>query len=197
MSGPFPCWVVGGVGRSGPHPRERRGRDSRRARTSSRSSVATSRSGRRATAIWGLCPFHDEKTASFQVHSEKQIFYCFGCHARGDVFELPHAHRSGSTFPEVVRAFGRELGIAVPETGGGDEGRSAAAYRANEAALSISGRAARSDGAAARRYLQDATCPRIWSTRFQIGWAPARLGRPDPAPAPRAHLDAMTRSSPV
>ncbi len=122
--------------------------------------------------FWGLCPFHDEKTASFQVHAEKQIFYCFGCHAGGDVFEF-RKRTEGLDFPDAVRAFGRELGIAVPEAGGGEVGQVAAAYRANEAAASHFQASLRGpEGAAARRYLQERGVPEDLAARFRIGWAP-------------------------
>jgi hypothetical protein len=44
---------------------------------------------KKAGSNWiGLCPFHQEKTASFSVHSTRQFYYCFGCGARGDVFRF-------------------------------------------------------------------------------------------------------------
>ncbi len=122
--------------------------------------------------FWGLCPFHDEKTASFQVHSDKQIFYGFGSHAGGDVFEF-RKRTEGLDFPDAVRALGRELGITVPETGGGDVGQVAAAYRANEVAATFFRSALRGvDGGVARRYLQERGVPEDLAARFRIGWAP-------------------------
>jgi DNA primase len=122
--------------------------------------------------FWGLCPFHDEKTASFQVHADKQIFYCFGCGAGGDVFAF-RMRMEGLDFPDVLRVLGRELGIAVPETGGGDEGQAAAAFRANEAAAAFFRNALRGpEGAAARRYLHERGVPEDLAERFRIGWAP-------------------------
>ena len=41
---------------------------------------------RRGNRYWGLCPFHSEKTPSFSVSQERQLFYCFGCHQGGNVF---------------------------------------------------------------------------------------------------------------
>ncbi len=131
--------------------------------------VTLKKSGSR---FWGLCPFHDEKSASFQVHSDKQIFYCFGCGAGGDVFAF-RMRTEGLDFPDAVRVLGRELGIAVPETGGGDEGQVAAAYRANEVAAAFFRNALRGpDAAAARRYLDARGVPEDLAERFRIGWAP-------------------------
>ncbi len=62
----------------------------------------------------GLCPFHAEKTPSFTVNPEKQIFYCFGCHTGGNVFSFL-MQREGLSFPEAVRSLGRKYGIEVPD----------------------------------------------------------------------------------
>jgi DNA primase len=122
---------------------------------------------------WGLCPFHSEKTASFSVHSEKQIFYCFGCGAHGDVFGFRMRHEA-ATFPEVVRALAQELGIAIPVSApSGSEGRSARLQRANEVALEYFRAALRgNDGRAARSYLERRGTPVELIERFQIGFAP-------------------------
>ena len=61
----------------------------------------------------GLCPFHAEKTPSFTVSPDKQIFYCFGCGAGGNVFSFLMKH-GGLTFPEAVRALARRYGIDLP-----------------------------------------------------------------------------------
>jgi DNA primase len=61
----------------------------------------------------GLCPFHSEKTPSFTVSPQKQIFYCFGCAAGGNVFSYI-MKRDGITFPEAVRILSRQYGIIIP-----------------------------------------------------------------------------------
>jgi DNA primase len=66
-------------------------------------------------ASWkGLCPFHGEKTPSFNVHGDKQFFHCFGCGASGDVIEF--VKRSDSLpFPDAVRQLAGRAGMTVPE----------------------------------------------------------------------------------
>ena len=59
-----------------------------------------------------LCPFHKEKTPSFSVSPDKQIFYCFGCHAGGNVFSFI-SKIEGLTFPESVKFVGDLVGIKV------------------------------------------------------------------------------------
>ena len=62
----------------------------------------------------GLCPFHREKTPSFTVSPDKQMFYCFGCSEGGNVFsflmKLNHL-----TFPEAVRQLAKKVGVVIPE----------------------------------------------------------------------------------
>lgn len=73
--------------------------------------VVLRRSGRN---YLGLCPFHAEKTPSFSVSPEKQIFYCFGCHTGGSVFSFL-MQQDGLTFPEAVRHVAARYGIDVPD----------------------------------------------------------------------------------
>ena len=61
----------------------------------------------------GLCPFHAEKTPSFSVNPEKQIFYCFGCATGGSVFSFL-MKQQGMTFPEAVKAVAQRCGIELP-----------------------------------------------------------------------------------
>jgi DNA primase catalytic core len=85
----------------------------------------------------GLCPFHAEKTPSFTVNSSERFYYCFGCHAGGDVISFQQKI-SGMTFPEAVRELARRYGVALPEseTGDFDRGseRKARLYEAMERA---------------------------------------------------------------
>ncbi len=62
----------------------------------------------------GLCPFHSEKTPSFTVSPEKQIFHCFGCGAGGNVFKFV-MRQDGLSFPEAVRMIARRCGVEMPE----------------------------------------------------------------------------------
>jgi DNA primase len=67
------------------------------------------------TSWKGLCPFHQEKTPSFNVRAEPAIFHCFGCGAGGDVFKFLMLFERVS-FPEAVEALARRHSIAVPES---------------------------------------------------------------------------------
>ncbi len=60
----------------------------------------------------GLCPFHDEKTPSFHVHQDRGFYYCFGCQAKGDVFDFVMQTR-GVSFPEALKLLGDRAGVEV------------------------------------------------------------------------------------
>jgi DNA primase len=61
----------------------------------------------------GLCPFHSEKTPSFTVSPDKQIFYCFGCGTGGNVFSFL-MKQEGLSFPEAVKRLAKRYGIDIP-----------------------------------------------------------------------------------
>lgn len=66
------------------------------------------------TSYVGLCPFHSEKTPSFHVSSDKQLYYCFGCGAGGTIINFIEAAEN-LDFLETVRFLAERAGIAVPE----------------------------------------------------------------------------------
>lgn len=72
-------------------------------------------------SLKALCPFHTEKTPSFVVNPDRQIFYCFGCQEGGDVFRFV-MRREGFTFPEAVRHLAERAGIPIPERHGRGQG---------------------------------------------------------------------------
>lgn len=61
---------------------------------------------------WGCCPFHSEKTPSFQVDADKKFYYCFGCHAAGDVikFTMEMEHLS---YPDAITTLAKKSGIPI------------------------------------------------------------------------------------
>ena len=63
----------------------------------------------------GLCPFHSEKTPSFNVNPAKQIFHCFGCGVGGDAFKFLEL-QEGLNFPEAVKQLASRAGITLPES---------------------------------------------------------------------------------
>ncbi len=67
-----------------------------------------------ATNFTGLCPFHKEKSPSFNVHAVRQFFHCFGCGVSGDVFTFV-GKMENVTFPEAVRMVAQKCGIALPK----------------------------------------------------------------------------------
>lgn len=94
---------------------------------------------RQAGPNWkGLCPFHEEKTPSFNVNEPRQIYHCFGCGEGGNVFSFLQKLEN-RTFPEVVEMLAERAGIQMPEKDESPEQKKARSerdqlYRANEAA---------------------------------------------------------------
>src|SRR6516225_9660157 len=127
-----------------------------------------------------LCPFHQEKTPSFNVHPVKQIYHCFGCGVGGDVFKFV-MEMEKSTFPEAIRSGAEKCGIAIPKP----RERSPEERRENQqrSVLVEVHREAQSwfvnqlegtlEGKAARAYLEDRGLDRDTITRFGIGYAPS------------------------
>ena len=73
--------------------------------------VSLKRSG---SNMFGLCPFHGEKTASFSVSPDKGIYYCFGCHKGGGAVNFM-MEVEGLSYPDAVRALAKRAGMQVPE----------------------------------------------------------------------------------
>ena len=73
--------------------------------------VTLKRSG---SNLFGLCPFHGEKTASFSVAPDKGIYYCFGCHKGGSVINF-QMEIEGLSYPDAVRSLAKRVGLEVPE----------------------------------------------------------------------------------
>ena len=73
--------------------------------------VSLKRSG---SNLFGLCPFHGEKTASFSVAPEKGIYYCFGCHKGGGAINFM-MELEGLSYPDAVRALAKRVNMEVPE----------------------------------------------------------------------------------
>ncbi|MHA7836621.1 MAG: DNA primase [bacterium] len=123
----------------------------------------------------GLCPFHDEKTPSFNVNPDREIFHCFGCQAGGDVIGFLMKH-DGLTFPEAARTLAGELGIEIPDERDGEErALGARVFEANALAQELYREALRSPEArSARSYLVSRGLDGQAAERFGIGFAPAR-----------------------
>ncbi len=126
----------------------------------------------------GLCPFHQEKTASFSVHAGNQFFHCFGCNAGGDVFTFIQKIEN-ITFPEAVRMVAEKLGIPMPKvTYSSPEEARAARHRGG--LLDIHERACaffqeqfkRPEAAHAREYLHTRGLTAETIAEFRIGFAP-------------------------
>ncbi|MDY6324896.1 MAG: DNA primase [Catonella sp.] len=126
----------------------------------------------------GLCPFHNEKTGSFNVTPSRQMYYCFGCHASGDVFTFLMNY-DNVTFPEAVKELAEQANIALPEN---DTGNPEAKRQADKRSklLAINKEAAtyyyymlKSDrGAAGRAYFAKRKLLDTTIKAFALGFAP-------------------------
>jgi DNA primase len=132
--------------------------------------VALKKAGR---SYKGLCPFHHEKTPSFTVSPDRGSFHCFGCGEGGNAFAFL-MRLENLTFPEAVRSLAAQHGIAIPESGRGeDAGLVERVLEANAVAQRLYVRALQGDeGLAAREYLAGRGLGAEDVLRFGIGLAP-------------------------
>lgn len=123
----------------------------------------------------GLCPFHEEKTPSFNVSPDRQMFHCFGCQEGGDVLGFLMKHE-GLSFPEAARSLAAELGIEIAEErDAGEPGLAARIFEANELAQALYRESLREpEGKLARSYLVSRDFDGAAAEEFGIGFAPAR-----------------------
>ncbi|MCM2268169.1 MAG: DNA primase [Elusimicrobiales bacterium] len=123
------------------------------------------------------CPFHNEKTPSFTVNPDKQIYFCFGCSEGGDVFKFV-MNIEGLTFPEAARKLALKAGVEY-----GDE-RTHAMTEADKERLELKKllKAAAAfyhkelfspGGEKAKLYLGERRLSKATVERFELGWAPA------------------------
>jgi DNA primase len=122
----------------------------------------------------GLCPFHDEKTPSFNVNADRQIFHCFGCGAGGNAFTFLTRHEN-LTFPEAVRELGRQVGIEVAESDSREAGLYEKLREVGDVAQAwFRAELASPRGAGARDYLARRGLEPEVVEAFGIGFAPDR-----------------------
>ena len=131
---------------------------------------------RRGRNFLGLCPFHEEKTPSFNVNPDRQFYHCFGCGAGGDVFKFIQ-EIDRVTFIEAVKFLAERAGIALPERSGPSREETEAAdelYRANDLAQKYFHHLLINDkvGTSAREYLQTRSLTGETIERFGLGYAP-------------------------
>ena len=134
-------------------------------------SVNLKRSG---SNLFGLCPFHGEKTASFSVAPDKGIYYCFGCHKGGGAINFV-MELEGLSYPDAVRKLAQRAGMEVPE----DE-QYQSRYRKQERLWALMKEAGRffnaqlytPAGAQCLAYIQKRGLNKTIVTQFGVGFAP-------------------------
>ena len=129
---------------------------------------------KRGKNYFGLCPFHSEKTPSFSVNPEMQIFRCFGCGAGGNVFHFI-MRMEGLSFPDAVRLLAERAGITLDETEVSDEEtreREALFFANKLAADFYRAQLYAPPGKEALAYLRGRGFSDETIERFQLGFAP-------------------------
>jgi len=124
--------------------------------------------------MFGLCPFHGEKTASFSVAPDKGIYYCFGCHKGGGAINFM-MEVEGLSYPDAVRALAKRVGMEVPE-----DTQYQSRYRHQERLWALHKEAARffhsqlyaPVGKAALEYALGRGLTKSTLTSFGLGYAP-------------------------
>ena len=127
---------------------------------------------KRGRNFFGLCPFHSEKTPSFSVAPDKQIYHCFGCGAGGNVFSFIVEHEKIS-FIEAVQQLGQKYGIEVDYQSGPSNKIFSFLYEAHDIAVKLYHNTLFSEkGKAALDYLHNRGLNDDTIKTYQIGFAP-------------------------
>lgn len=129
---------------------------------------------RSGSNLFGLCPFHGEKTASFSVAPDKGLYYCFGCHKGGGVINF-QMEIENLSYPDAVRALAKRAGLTVPE-----DDQYESRYRQQERLWALCKEAARffhaclfePQGAKALGYASGRGMSKGVLTAFGLGYAP-------------------------
>ena len=133
----------------------------------------------RGKKYWGLCPFHGEKTPSFSVDAEKQLYYCFGCHAGGNVFHFVMGMER-MEFAEAVTHLAERARMPLPQLREDPHYRERMAKRERMAeacrcaARFFHDQLLTAEGKRARDYFQRRGLSDRIVTRFGLGYAPER-----------------------
>ena len=131
---------------------------------------------RRGSSYFGLCPFHNEKSPSFSVSPQKQMYYCFGCGAGGNVFTFIREYENYS-FPEALKMLADRAGIILPQEDESQENKRRRDLRT--AVLDVNKKAAKfyyylrrtEQGARAMAYLKDRGLTDETIRSFGLGYA--------------------------
>jgi len=127
--------------------------------------------------LWGLCPFHPEKTPSFSVRPDVGRFHCFGCGKSGDALNFLQ-EAEGLSFMEALERLAEEAGMELPSFSSAkqDPAKSDRRKKAREALSMARSLYAESlqgpSGAAARKYLGERSLAEETLKAFSVGWAP-------------------------
>ena len=131
---------------------------------------------KKGSSYFGLCPFHNEKSPSFSVSRQKQMYYCFGCGAGGNVFTFLMEYEN-YTFVEAVKYLAQRAGIELPEEDNSKEARQKADLRSS--ILEVNKLAAKyfyvqlksERGEQAYSYLKDRKLTDATITAFGLGYS--------------------------
>ncbi|NLB17964.1 MAG: DNA primase [Syntrophomonadaceae bacterium] len=131
---------------------------------------------RKGNRYWGLCPFHSEKTPSFSVSQERQLYYCFGCHQGGNIFSFLR-NNDKLDFREAVQLLAQKAGLDISRY---QTASSSASDRQDSAIIEINQEAARfyhellksRAGTKAMNYLTGRHINQDSIEKFYLGYAP-------------------------
>jgi len=138
---------------------------------------------RSGSNLMGLCPFHHEKSPSFSVSADKQLYYCFGCGKGGGAFQFLMDH-DGYSFPEAVEYLAEKSGLELPQENDADRLKSQKEASQRKKALNLLAQTADAfatqlhseSGAKAKAYIQQRGLPEHIISTYKLGFSPDGYG---------------------